>query len=62
MAYMEKCHCSGVRFEQIVKVCREQSKDYREIAKNMNVSETCTACREDMVGYCEEKLGYSKIC
>lgn len=58
---MEKCHCSGVTFEKIVKVCKEKSKDYREVAKTLQVSEICTACKDDMVAFCEENLGLSKV-
>ena len=54
---MDKCHCSGIQFDKIIEICKSESKDYRKVAKSLDISETCTACKEDMVAYCEKKLG-----
>ena len=54
---MEKCHCSGIKFEEVVETAVSKMMDYREAAKDLDVSETCTACKEDMINFCEKKLG-----
>jgi bacterioferritin-associated ferredoxin len=58
---MEKCHCSGVKFEKVVETARRENVSFQTAAKSIDVSETCTACRKDMVEYCEVKLGLVKV-
>ena len=58
---MEKCHCSGVRFEKVVETAKRDCISFKTAAKSLDVSETCTACREDMIEYCEDKLGLEKV-
>jgi cytidine deaminase len=53
---MEKCHCSGVRFEKIVEIAKQESASFLVVAKQLDVSETCTACKQDMISYCETNL------
>ncbi len=50
---MIKCHCSGVYFETIHSNAIQKDCSYREVAKEMNAGETCTACICDMKKYCE---------
>ena len=38
---MEKCHCSGVRFEKVIEVARQMGIDYKDAARKLDVSETC---------------------
>jgi bacterioferritin-associated ferredoxin len=58
---MEKCHCSGVRFEKVVETARRECISFQAAAKSLDVSETCTACRTDLIEYCEVKLGLVKV-
>ncbi len=58
---MEKCHCSGVRFEKVVETAKKECISFRDAAKSLDVSETCTACRQDMIEFCEVKLGLEKV-
>ena len=58
---MEKCHCSGVRFEKVVETARRECISFQTAAKSLGVSETCTACRADLIEYCEVKLGLVKV-
>ena len=60
--YMEKCHCSGVRFEKIVEIAKQESASFLEVAKQLDVSETCTACKHDMISYCETNLNLLHYC
>lgn len=58
---MEKCHCAGVPFEQVVKFCLEKNCHYTEAAKILAVSEICTACKDDLKKYCENILYVQKL-
>jgi bacterioferritin-associated ferredoxin len=58
---MEKCHCSGVRFEKVVETAKRDCISFREAAKFLDVSETCTACKEYMIDFCEKKMGLEKV-
>ncbi len=59
---MEKCHCSGVKFEKIVEITKQGSASFLEVAKELDVSETCTACKQDMISYCESNLNLLPYC
>lgn len=59
---MEKCHCSGIRFEKIVEIAKQESREFLDVAKKLDVSETCTACKEDMISYCESRLKLVSYC
>ncbi|MCB1141004.1 MAG: hypothetical protein H7A24_02605 [Leptospiraceae bacterium] len=50
---MEKCHCSGVRFEKVIEVARQMGIDYKDAARKLDVSETCRACKDDFTSFCE---------
>ncbi len=50
---MNKCHCSGVYFEAISRESIDKNCSYKQIAKEKNAGETCTACLIDMKKYCE---------
>lgn len=56
---MEKCHCARVSFDQIVQLASKDNRHYKQVAKDLNAGETCTACREDMKVYCESVCGKS---
>ncbi|NBU98761.1 MAG: hypothetical protein EBS19_11225 [Spirochaetia bacterium] len=58
---MDKCHCSGVRFEKVVEKAKRESISFQKAAKSLDVSETCTACRMDMIEFCEINLGLEKV-
>lgn len=58
---MEKCHCSGVSFQKVIEICIEKNCHYSEAAKLLDVSETCTACRNDLKEYCENRLRVQKL-
>ncbi|TGK11675.1 hypothetical protein EHO61_04860 [Leptospira fluminis] len=53
---MEKCHCAQVRFETIVQRAVSEGKDYREVVRSCGAADTCTACKDYLVAYCEERL------
>ncbi len=53
---MEKCHCSGIRFEKVLEKAQIEEKDYREAAKELDVCETCRACKEDLIQFCESHM------
>ncbi|EQA35382.1 hypothetical protein LEP1GSC050_3316 [Leptospira broomii serovar Hurstbridge str. 5399] len=53
---MEKCHCAQVKFEAIVQTAISEGKDYRDVVKACGAAETCTACKEYLIAYCEDKL------
>jgi bacterioferritin-associated ferredoxin len=57
---MGKCHCSGVKFEEIVKFTQINKCDYEEAAQALDAGETCTACKPDLTEYCEKNLGLEK--
>lgn len=59
---MEKCHCSGIRFDKVVEIAKQESIEFLEVAKKLDVSETCTACKEDMITYCESRLKLVSYC
>jgi hypothetical protein len=52
---MEKCHCVGIRFENVVEYANEMGIDYSDAARKLEVSEICRACRDDLNSYCENK-------
>lgn len=58
---MEKCHCAGVSFQKVWEFSLEKNCHYSEAAKLLDVSETCTACREDLKRYCENRLQVQKL-
>ncbi len=53
---MQKCHCSNVCFEEIVRVACETGKDFRNVMAEMGAGQICTACVEDLYLYCERRL------
>ena len=53
---MNKCHCSGVNFESILYRNTKCAKSYDEIAKDCDISQICTACKDDFVDFCKRRL------
>ncbi|MFB5650309.1 hypothetical protein ACE5IS_06680 [Leptospira wolffii] len=53
---MEKCHCAQITFEKIVETAKQEGKDYREVVQACGAAETCTACKDYLVAYCEQQL------
>ncbi|WP_165778749.1 hypothetical protein [Leptospira perolatii] len=53
---MDKCHCAQVSFERIVRTAKSENKDYREVVRECGAADTCTACKDYLVAYCENKL------
>jgi bacterioferritin-associated ferredoxin len=51
---MSKCHCTGVKFEEIAKESKHRDCSYQEIACEKGAGEICTACKGDMKKYCEK--------
>lgn len=52
---MDKCHCSGIKFEKILEEAEKRSTSYKEVAKELKAGHVCTACREDMSMFCENR-------
>ncbi|PKA17710.1 hypothetical protein [Leptospira haakeii] len=53
---MEKCHCAQITFEKIVETAKQQGQDYRDVVKACGAADTCTACTDYLVAYCEQHL------
>lgn len=53
---MIKCHCAEVYFDEIVQLAIEKGKNYKEVMQELGASQICTACRADLISYCENKL------
>ncbi|MDX1960799.1 MAG: hypothetical protein SFU98_19660 [Leptospiraceae bacterium] len=53
---MNKCHCSGTCFSEVVRLTNELKCCFNEAAKLLNVADTCTACKVDLIEYCEKEL------
>ena len=53
---MNKCHCAEVLFDEIVQLALKSGKDYIEVMNQLGAAQICTACKLDLISYCESKL------
>jgi bacterioferritin-associated ferredoxin len=61
MLNMEKCHCVGIRFEKILEVSQKERCCFWEAAKKLDVSQTCTACKEDLESFYQKIFNLEKV-